>query len=159
MNKNGTIIMVPGQYIEVYSRGLHNGKYECFKQHGKMYYVRDNSKDSKLDFDLYRDPEKLKIHGFWGINGTNLHRASEWKIVQWIENYSAGCQVVQDPKVFKQLITLRDKSVFQGYKLWDYTLFEEEDLYEMFELKAAIAYNNVAQKRYVVGIDPFDEMV
>lgn len=128
MNKDGTIITVPGQYIEVYGRGLHNGQYECFKQHRDIYYVRDNNRDSKLDFDLYRDPEKLKIHGFWGINGTNYHRASQWKLVQFVERYSAGCTVVQSYKIFQELINVRDRSVFAGYKLWDYTLFEEDDV-------------------------------
>lgn len=125
MNKDGTIILVPGQYKECYGRGLHNGKYECFKQARNMYYVRDNDRNITLDFSLYRDPEKLKKHGFWGMNGTNLHRASEYKIVQWVERYSAGCQVVQRPDMFKKLMELRDSTIPFGFTLWDYTLFEE----------------------------------
>jgi len=125
MKAEGTIIIVPGQYIEVYEKGLHNGKYDCFKQCKPMYYVRDYNKDTTLDFSLYRDKEQLKIRGFWAIQGTNLHRASEWKIVELIGPYSAGCQVVQKPETFKKLIGLRDKSILQGYKRFDYTLFEE----------------------------------
>lgn len=125
IKKEGCIIVVPGQYLEVYTKGLHNGKYECFKQAGSMYYVRDYNKDTILDFDLYRNPESLKIRGFWGVYATNLHRASEFKIVKWIQNYSAGCQVVQDPEKYKQLIGLRDKSALAGFSRWDYTLFEE----------------------------------
>jgi len=125
MNKDGCIIMVPGQYIEVYGKGLHNGSYECFKQAKPMYYVRDYNKDTILDFELYRDPAQLKIRGFWGMNHTNLHRASKWKILQWIERYGAGCQVVQRPETFKKLIALRDKSTAFGFNFWDYTLFEE----------------------------------
>lgn len=125
MDKKGCIIMVPGQYIETYGKGLHNGKYECFKQAKRMFYVRDYNKDTELDFDLYRNPESLKIRGFWGMNGTNFHRASENTILNWIGRYSAGCQVVQRPETFKKLIELRDKSVLAGYSLWDYTLFEE----------------------------------
>src|SRR5690606_39032534 len=71
MHKNGTIITVPGQYIEVFGRGLHNGQYECFKQHGSMFYVRDNNKNMILDFDLYRIKSNLIQFGFWGNNGTN----------------------------------------------------------------------------------------
>jgi len=125
MNTNGTIIMIPGQYIEVYGKGLHAGKYDAFRQYKQMAYVRDYNKDTSLDFSLYRDEEKRKKHMFWGINGTNLHRASEWQIVQFVERYSAGCQVVQDPKNFQFLIDLRNKSINAGYNFFDYTLFEE----------------------------------
>lgn len=131
LDRNGCIITVPGQYIEVFGRGLHNGNYECFKQKKHMCYVRDNNKDTILDFDLYRDSTKRKINAFWGINGTNLHRASVIKLLQWVERYSAGCTVVQSATKFKQLIELRDASVNYGYTLWDYTLFEEglQDIY------------------------------
>lgn len=126
MNKDGCIIVVPNQYIEVYGRGLHNGQYECFKQVKPMLYVRDYNRNTVLDFDLYRNPENLKIRGFWGVNGTNFHRASKWKIIQWVERYSAGCMVVQRPETFNKLIELRDKSVKFGFTFWDFTLFEEK---------------------------------
>jgi hypothetical protein len=125
MNKNGTIILVPGQYINVYTKGLHNGEYDCFKQVGQMAYVRDYNKDTTLDFDLYRNPEERKIRLFWGVNGTNLHRASKWKIVELIGSYSAGCQVVQRAETFEKLLKLRDWSNTHGYTHWDYSLFEE----------------------------------
>lgn len=125
MKTDGTIIMVPGQYKEVFGVGKHNGQYECFKQLGPIAYVRDNNKDTTLDFSLYRDPQKRKTSLFWAISNTNLHRASEWKIIQWVGAYSAGCQVVQNPQTFKKLIELRDKSFQAGFKRWDYTLFEE----------------------------------
>lgn len=125
MNVNGTIIIVPGQYIECYEKGLHAGKYDALRQCAKMSYVRDFNKDLELDFSLYRDVAKRRTHIFWGINGTNLHRASEWQIVQFVEKYSAGCQVVQDVKDFNFLIGLRDMSILAGYTKFDYTLFEE----------------------------------
>lgn len=124
MNKNGTIIMVPGQYLNCYHIGLHAGKYDCFKQVGPMGYVRDNNKDTVLDFKLYRYPDLKKIHYFEGINGTNLHRASEWKIIQLVERYSAGCQVVQDPTFYSRLLSVRDVAINNGQVLFDYTLFE-----------------------------------
>jgi len=125
MNKDGCIIMVPGQYLECYARGLHSGKYDALVQVAKMHYVRDNDKNTDLDFSLYRDPVKLAAFGFWGMNGTNFHRASEWKIVDLIFNWSAGCQVVQRPETFKKIMDLRDESIIAGWKKFDYTLFEE----------------------------------
>ncbi len=125
MKADGTIIMVPGQYKEVFGQGKHNGQYECFKQLSPIAYVRDNDKNTELDFSLYRDAEKRKKHLFWNIANTNLHRASENKIVQWVGLYSAGCQVVQNPQTFATLMALRYKSELLGYRRWDYTLFEE----------------------------------
>lgn len=125
MNSSGCIIMVPGQYLECYGKGLHNGKYECFKQVGPMAYVRDNDRNTELDFSLYRDPEKRKKHLFWGIQGTNFHRASLGKLTSLVQSYSAGCMVVQKPEIYKKLIDLRDKSFDAGFKRFDFTLFEE----------------------------------
>lgn len=123
--REGTIIVVPNQYTEVYEKGLHAGKYDAFKQCAPMVYVRDNDRNMDLDFSLYRDLQKRKIHSFSAIRGTNLHRASENKIVQFVEKYSAGCQVVQNPTFFARMIMLRDLSISEGYKKFDYTLFEE----------------------------------
>lgn len=124
MKKDGCAILVPGQYLEVYEAGKHKGEYEAFIQCSHMRYVRDNNRDTTLDFSLYRDPAK-KASIFWDIIGSNLHRASSWKIVNWVSKYSASCQVIQDPKYFAQLIELRDKSIKFGYKKFDYTLFED----------------------------------
>jgi len=125
MKEEGCAIMVPNQYKEVLGVGKHNGKYECFKQLGPMSYVRDNNKDTILDFSLYRDPEKRKKALFWAIINSNVHRASEFHNVPIIGRYSASCQVVQNPQTFKKLIELRDKSFSAGFSRWDYTLFEE----------------------------------
>ncbi len=125
MRKEGCAILVPGQYKEVYSAGKHQGKYEAFVQTSKMFYVRDNNKDALLDFSLYRDPEKYKKNMIWDIIGSNIHRASEWNIINFIGQWSASCQVVQDPKNFKKLIEVRDRSVKAGFTKFDYTLFEE----------------------------------
>ena len=121
----GTIIMVPGQYLNVYEKGLHKGEYDCLKQCSDMHYVRDNNKDSVLDFDLYRNPDNLLKHGFWGNNGTNFHRASAYTIVNMVSKWSEGCQVVQRPETFDKIIALRDLSIKFGFLKFYYTLFEE----------------------------------
>jgi hypothetical protein len=125
MDSKGTIIVVPGQYLNVYGKGLHAGKYECFKQMSPMAYVRDNDRNTDLDFSLYRDPKKKRDNLFWGLNGTNFHRADKSKLALLVGPYSAGCQVVQKIETFDKLIGLRDLSFEHGFKRWDYTLFEE----------------------------------
>ena len=125
LNKNGTIIMLEGQYRGCYKIGIHgrtgNFPYEALEQCGAMAYVRDNNKDNVLDID----PSK-KITG---IFKTNLHRCSKWKIVRYIGLYSAGCQVIQDPKHFDALMDTAKRQVSLGWgDKYSYTLFNINDL-------------------------------
>jgi hypothetical protein len=133
LHRDGTLILVPSQYKGAYMLGLHgrtsNSPYKALEQVGPMKYVRDNNKDITLDFDLYRDPKKYKKHFFEANPKTNIHRASKWKIVQLIEKYSAGCQVIQKNKDFDKLINLCEISMANlKYNKFTYTLLEEADL-------------------------------
>lgn len=125
MKKEGTAIMVPGQYRSLYKPGLHKG-YPALVQIGIAKYVRDNNKDTKLNFELYRDPELAKIHVFQDIIASNYHGASRNKIVQWVGLYSAACQVAQDYRnidLILEHVGLQNKAGL-GDKV-TYTLLEE----------------------------------
>jgi hypothetical protein len=133
-NKKGCAILVPGQYSGVLTIGLHGrsgaSPYKALEQIGAMCYVRDNNKDGMLDFSLYRDPDKKKENAFWDIIKSNLHRASAWKIVQLIDQYSAACQVIQAPKHFEELMFLCEKQIDYGHgSKFTYTLFEETEIF------------------------------
>jgi hypothetical protein len=124
LNKNGTAIMLEGQYRGCYKIGIHgrtgNFPYESLEQIGEMAYVRDSNKDDVLDID----PSK-KITG---IFKTNLHRCSRHKIVRYISLYSAGCQVIQDPKHFDELMVTAKRQVSLGWgDKFSYTLFNIKD--------------------------------
>lgn len=127
MNVKGTIIMVPGQYRSVYQLGIHgiNGSdpHEALRQIGKIAYVRDNNRDNKLDFDLYKDSKNI----FWDIAYTNIHRASRLKTVLGVGMYSAGCQVIQKPSDFDRFMYLckQQKRYGHGDK-FTYTLLDEQ---------------------------------
>ena len=133
LDKDGTLILIPGFHERAYKVGIHgrggNNPYPALEQVESMRYVRDNNKDMKLDFDLYRDPEKLKTNLITGIYKTNIHRASKFKIVALIETYSAGCQVIQKVGDFDKLMALADKQILHGHgDSFSYTLLEETDL-------------------------------
>ena len=135
MNPKGTIIMVPGQYRGVYALGLHNRSrptksYRALEQIKPITYVRDNSKDSKLDFELYSDmttdhnSDKFEISN----SKTNIHRASKWKTLLNVGLYSAGCQVIQKPNRFDDFMNLCELQVNWGQgATFSYTLLEEKD--------------------------------
>ena len=133
LNVKGTAIMVPGQYRGAYKIGLHGkssrlGPYKALEQVKPMKYVRDNNRDNILDFSLYRDPEKAKVHVFWDNIKSNLHRASKWKIVQWVGMYSAACQVIQSPDDFRKLMQLCENGRSEWGNSFTYTLFETKEI-------------------------------
>jgi hypothetical protein len=129
LNIRGTIILVPKQYRGVYKIGLHNRSrpsrsYTALEQIKPMDYVRDNSKDAKLDFDLYLDSNNIES----SIAKTNIHRASQWRELLNIGRYSAGCQVIQSPYDFEKFIDLCESQVEWGFgRTFTYTLLEEKD--------------------------------
>jgi len=129
LNKDGTLIMVPGYHERAYQKGLHgrsgNNPYPALEQVAPMKYVRDNNKDMVLDFSLYKDPANIIA----GIYKSNIHRASQYKVVQLIEQHSAGCQVIQRLSDFNRLMALVDKQIEHGHgDVFSYTLLEETDL-------------------------------
>jgi len=133
--KRGTAIVAAGQTSGAYKIGYHgrNGKYpyEALEQVKPIPFVRDYNKDTKLDFELYRDPLLRSKHLIDDkIIKTNLHRASKWKVLQWIGRYSAGCQVIQNPKSFNKLMSIVKLAVhrFKWKNSFTYTLFEEDEI-------------------------------
>ena len=132
LNRDGTIIMVPGQYRGAFKLGLHGrtsklGPYDALEQVKPIDYVRDNSRDSVLHFELMKDPANI----FSAIAKTNIHRASKWKRLLNIGKYSAGCQVIQKPKDFEALIGLCRAQINEKHgNAFTYTLLKEIDFYE-----------------------------
>lgn len=125
-NREGTAILVPGQYLDVYVIGIHgrtgSNPYEAFEQIDKMKYVRDNNKDMTLDFGLMNDAKNI----FWANIKSNIHRASKNILAQLVEKYSAACQVIQSASNFESLLNAGKKQVLAtGKKTFDYTLFTE----------------------------------
>lgn len=116
-NVNGTAILQPGQYLNCWAIGKHNGKYDALRQYGKPFRVwRDNDGDGELDMSG-------KTYG--DVSGLNMHTTSFKNEVQRVGAYSAGCQVRQDQWDHKLVMAL----IFKAYSVWknqifSYTLFE-----------------------------------
>ena len=95
------------------------------EQYEVMEYVRDNNRNSRLDFSLFEEDKNI----IEGIFKTNIHRASKWKSTYNIGKYSAGCQVIQDPKDFDEFMNLCEKQIKFGHgNSFTYTLIEEKDI-------------------------------
>lgn len=123
----GTAVLVPGQYKGAYMVGIHGRSrptgYKALEQKSNMKYVRDKNRDSKVDHSLYSNPANI----FEANLKTNIHRASANSILKYVEKYSAGCQVFQDPAAFNTFIALCDKAAGLYGNSFTYTLLEEKD--------------------------------
>jgi len=111
----GTAIMIhPQQCRSVYKLDLHAGKYLALCQrNGRVMVWRDSNQDSWLDW--YGE----EVDGY----GINIHRASESRLVDDVNRYSAGCTVIQDPDDFDLFIECCKMQVsYNGWNTFTYTL-------------------------------------
>ena len=126
LNRNGTAVMLPGQYRGAYKLGIHgrtwvSGGYEALEQVKPMLYYRDNNKDDLIDID--------EAKAFEAVLKTNIHRAYPNKISEFVGKYSAGCQVIKDPDDFKKFIHLVKTAIdWDMPNSFTYTLLNERDL-------------------------------
>ena len=112
---DGTAILCPGQYANVYKFDLHGGKYETLCQRGGPVKVwRDSNKDEILDHT------GNEIEGYFGINihhaGTNSQNVDKW---------SAGCQVFARLADWEEAMKICKDSAKEWFT---YTLIEESDI-------------------------------
>lgn len=114
-NSKGTAVLAPGQYVDAYSLGKHQGKYEALVQSGPVTVFRDGNKDHQLD---YTNPET----GYFGIN---IHRSSPTACSKLVHTWSAGCQVFQCITDYEEFLR-RIKAT--GEKRFTYTLLEHGDV-------------------------------
>ena len=120
-NVKGTAILAPGQYRGTYKIDKHLGKYDALCQRNKVVKVyRDNNRDEIYDYK----PETIDS----GMFGINIHRSNEFWTRTTIDNYSAGCQVFNDPKEFNSFMTLVKKSAAIYGNSFTYTLITEQDI-------------------------------
>jgi len=105
----GVAHIADGFHENVYMVGLHRGKYEALIQIGaKIRIWRDIDKNYK------QTRKDKKCRGWFG---TNIHRMSDWKILKSIGRYSAGCQIIADPKEFKQFLSIiKNSKYYKRYR-------------------------------------------
>lgn len=115
----GTAILVPGQYRDVWTLDLHGGKYEALCQRaGPVRVYRDSNRDNRLDMD----PSTIR-EGYFGIN---IHRSSARGESTSVDKWSAGCQVFARLADFERVMELARKQVAEtGIETFTYTLVDE----------------------------------
>ena len=116
LNPSGCAVLKPNQYFNTYKIGLHKGQYKALVQYAPVEVYRDNNKNESAE-------EIGKIQR--GIFGINIHRANPSAKSTIIEKWSAGCQVMNDPKQFDEFMNRVQAS---GLNYFTYTLIKESDL-------------------------------
>jgi hypothetical protein len=121
MNKLGTAVLKPGQYINSHSIGFHQNKqdHKALVQTGKVTVYRDNDKDNQA--------EAVKTEEV-GLFGINIHGANKNTKTMSIGKWSAGCQVFQTWSQKEELLTICEKFKKITNNKFTYTLLLESDL-------------------------------
>ena len=113
LNPKGTALLKPNQYVDTWQIGLHQGKYEALVQAKPVDVYRDKNLN-----DLAEETSSIDR----GLFGLNIHRASETITSKLIDKWSAGCQVLNNPVDFKELL---HECKLSGKKTFTYTLLRE----------------------------------
>jgi hypothetical protein len=113
LNAKGAALLKPGQWKDCWHVGMHQGKYEALTQCAPVTVFRDGNKN-----DVAEESSVTET----GIFGINIHRANPNAVSKLIDKWSAGCQVLNDPKQFAELLGKCKKS---GLKKFTYTLLKE----------------------------------
>lgn len=119
-NVEGTAILPEGFYPDLWKLGMHKGKYDALVQNTAIRVWRDNNKDANIDVKVMsKKPDMF---------GINLHRANESSKSTIVDKWSAGCQVVADPKLFYQIMYLAKRHAALYEDSFDYLLITDRDL-------------------------------
>jgi len=113
VNAKGAAVLKPNQWKECWQLGKHKGVYEALVQCAPVSVYRDNDKDDKAEEQGILDT---------GLFGINIHRANASAVSKIIDQWSAGCQVLNDPTAYAKLLEACKAS---GVKKFTYTLLKE----------------------------------
>jgi hypothetical protein len=113
LNPKGAALLKPDQYIDTWKIGLHQGKYKAFCQAKPVTVFRDGNKNG-----ISEETNNLDT----GLFGINIHRANEKAISKIIDKWSAGCQVLNNPADFNNLLQVAES---KKLPFFTYTLLKE----------------------------------
>lgn len=113
LNPKGAALLKPNQYIDTWQIGMHQGKYKAFCQCKPVDVFRDSNKN-----DIAEETSVIDK----GLFGINIHRANEKAVSKFIDKWSAGCQVLNNPADFQKVLDFAQESKLN---VFTYTLLNE----------------------------------
>ena len=116
----GTAILKQGQYKNSHQIGLHRSKYEALVQRGTLKVIRDNDRNSILDYFG-------KVYDCIGC-GINIHRSTaSYASQDKIGPDSAGCQVFRWSDDFNDMMAKARRSRDLYGNKFTYTLIDQRE--------------------------------
>lgn len=116
----GTAILKEGQYIKTFRLGRHKGLYPALVQSKPVTVIRDFNRDNKLDFVSGKEQT--------GIFGINIHRSSPTGESEFVNKWSAGCQVFSRISEYNEFMSLCHKALGEWGDEFSYTLINKQAL-------------------------------
>ncbi len=115
LNPRGAALLKPGQYLDAWKVGQHQGKYTALVQAKPVTVYRDKDLDDLAEITDYEET---------GLFGINIHRANDKLTSILIGKWSAGCQVLASPTDFSRLMS-RVGFHSHDHNFYTYTLLDE----------------------------------
>ena len=130
MNLKGAAILKSGQYKDAYQLGLHRGKYEALVQRKPVTVIRDDDRNSLIN---YFAPTQT------GLFGINIHKSTKGKNNEDIIGLdSAGCQVFRNIRDFDDMMQLARISKNKYGNSFTYTLLDDRNLLKFANTSVAL---------------------
>jgi hypothetical protein len=109
--KQGTFHLKSQFHKNIWCIGTHKG-YEALVNDWRNCLPTEGWRDANFNFEF--DAKDLEVRGHFGIN---FHRMHPISIIDRVGKYSAGCQVVQDPKAFQYILkSFKDTNMYKKDK-------------------------------------------
>jgi hypothetical protein len=138
INPKGTAVMKSGHYPQSYILGLHKG-YKALRQDKNIPFYRitktaweaDNKGVPKGQWKIILKDKPIEVAKI----GANQHRASAVNTSTDVGQWSAACQVRNNPKEYDEFIKDCEDS---KQKYFDYILFTEKELFFVQDFKSRL---------------------
>jgi len=118
-SSGGTAILKQGQYKNTYQIGIHRGKYEALVQAKPVTVIRDNDRNSILNYFANTTT---------GLYGINIHRSTaSYASQDKIGPDSAGCQVFRWRDDFNEMMNKAKISRDLYGNQFTYTLIDQRE--------------------------------
>lgn len=143
----GTAFLKEGQYVAAYQLGLHQGKYQALVQKEPVAIVRGLERGSGIDWN----GGQVSI-GFFGIN---IHMAQRVGKAYKVDNHSAGCQVLQSPEDYGELMELAKIHASRYGNVFTYGLIDYRTLRKSLNLRVSLMILVVGSLLALLGINWF----
>ncbi len=133
MRREGTAIMVPGQYPKLWKLGLHNKSkgdraYKAFEQSGSIKVYRDNTLDEILDYDPATIQQGMYFINMHASDSDPWDESDRDRTDGKVNKWSAGCTVFAVSSHFRQAYLLGEQSAALYGNSFTSTLITEDQL-------------------------------